>query len=66
MTWRQVSFLVWALVAAALVGAEMLALASGGRYPRINTFFATVTAKPIGRVAIILGWMWLGWHAFAR
>lgn len=23
-------------------------------------------AAPLGQAALILGWMWLGWHLFAR
>lgn len=27
---------------------------------------ARLATGPVARVALVLGWMWLGWHLFAR
>jgi len=66
MIGRDGTFLVWALLGAALVAGQVAAWASGGRFPGLRVLVERVTARPAGRIALVLGWMWLGWHAFAR
>jgi hypothetical protein len=39
---------------------------SHGRRPTIGTEINRMTAHRWGRVILVLGWAWLGWHAFAR
>lgn len=57
---------LWAALGALLVVVQVGALASGGRWPPIGWAVAKVTAVPAGRAVLVVGWMWLGWHAFAR
>ncbi|HXQ43466.1 MAG TPA: DUF6186 family protein [Acidimicrobiales bacterium] len=66
MIGRDGTFLVWALLGAALAASQIAASASGGRFPGLGTLARRVTARPAGRILLVLGWMWLGWHAFAR
>lgn len=66
MTWREGSFVVWGVLAAVLVGCQVAAAVSKGRLPGIDAVFRVATAGPVRRTALVLGWMWLGWHAFAR
>ncbi len=65
MSWRDTSFLVWAALAAVLVGIEVVARL-GGRIPTLAATVGALAARTPIRAALILGWMWLGWHAFAR
>ncbi len=67
MTWRTATFGVWAVLAAVAVAAQVVAVASRGR--RVGAAGGAVTfavSRRWARVLILLGWAWLGWHAFAR
>lgn len=59
------SYLAWALL-----GASFLVLAMAARLrhgvARFGQLVTALAARPPLRAALILGWMWLGWHAFAR
>jgi hypothetical protein len=66
MTWRLASFLVWGGLAALLVACGALAHASNERFPGVASLLASLTAGTLRRGALLLAWMWLGWHAFAR
>lgn len=66
MNWREVTFLVWGSLAAVLVSCSVLAATSRGRFPEVGALFRVLTAGAIGRSLLLLGWAWLGWHAFAR
>jgi hypothetical protein len=63
---RGASLVVWAVLGASLVGGQIAALAGGGRWPGLGTFARHLTGSRGGRVLVILAWMFLGWHAFAR
>ncbi|HXX89747.1 MAG TPA: DUF6186 family protein [Acidimicrobiales bacterium] len=66
MTWRALTFLVWGALLVAILACETAAWASRGRLPRLGDVLARVMAPRGGRIVVILAWMWLGWHAFAR
>ena len=66
MNWRAATFVVWAVLAAAVVATEVVAVASKGRWPTFAGLVRAVASHPVARGALLLGWMWLGWHAFAR
>jgi hypothetical protein len=71
MTWAEVTYGLWAAIAAA---ALMLWLASvrawriGGAQIRrpAAALCDALDARTWLRVAVIVGWAWLGIHAFAR
>jgi Family of unknown function (DUF6186) len=66
MSSRDVSFLVWSLLGV-LVSAWLLTTwLSGGRLPTLGAVVTRAQGSRIGRVLLAVGWMWLGWHAFAR
>jgi hypothetical protein len=66
MIGRTTTFVIWALLGAALVGCQIVAALSRGRLPGLGTLVKRVTSRNIGRGVFVLAWMWLGWHAFAR
>jgi hypothetical protein len=66
VSWRHATLAVWAALAAALVACEVLARVSGGRFSLAAELARRATAPVLGRTVVILAWMWLGWHAFAR
>jgi hypothetical protein len=62
---------LWTLLGWALLGLVVLvglvsAVWSRGRFPGPGALVARITATRAGRVLLVVGWMWLGWHAFAR
>lgn len=57
--------LVWWALAAALCGLEVAARL-GARVPRIGEVFSALVARRGLRAAVLAGWIWLGWHFFAR
>ena len=67
---REIVLWVWAVVAAGLVSCEVparLGLTVRGR--RAATFgdaLEALTGRTWSLVAAFVGWMWLGWHLFAR
>ena len=54
----------WALLAAALVG--LCAGAATGRVEPPGPLVAAAVSRPAVRVVLVLAWMWVGWHLFAR
>lgn len=68
MDWRSTTFLVWALIA--LFAVVLVSLAALGRAAVARNPFAPLrgylSGHRVARVALLLGWMWLGWHFFAR
>jgi len=58
---------LWSLLAAALVALTLLGLLDRGHpVARFGTVSSWVVHRPWWRAAVLLGWMWLGWHFFAR
>jgi hypothetical protein len=53
-------------IIAALVVLEILARRKVGRIPTIGAWLGFVMRRPLGRALILAGWLWLGWHYFAR
>jgi hypothetical protein len=66
MIGRQGSFVVWAILGAAVVMGQVVAVASRGRFAGVGESVRRLTARRLGRSLVVLAWMWLGWHAFAR
>ncbi|HXQ60628.1 MAG TPA: DUF6186 family protein [Acidimicrobiales bacterium] len=66
MSGRHAILVVWGLLGAGVVLAQTAALVSKGRFPGLGTVVRRLTYRPVGRSLLVLAWMWLGWHAFAR
>jgi hypothetical protein len=63
---RHVTLVVWAALGLALVVVQLTASMSRGTLPGVGALVGRVRRNPVGRVLLVLAWMWLGWHAFAR
>jgi hypothetical protein len=63
---RHGTLVVWAVLGALVVGCQIVAVVTSGRFPGVGPLVRRVTVNPGGRGVLVLGWMWLGWHAFAR
>jgi hypothetical protein len=66
VTDREWTFLVWALLGIGLVACVVTASLTKGRVPTLGSKVGRLTSHPWGRILLVVGWMWLGWHAFAR
>jgi hypothetical protein len=66
MTSREWSDVVWAVLGVAVLTLLVVTWASRGRRPSLGTEITRITSHRWGRIALVLGWAWLGWHAFAR
>jgi hypothetical protein len=63
---RTVALAIWAVLAGLLVACEFLSLLTRRRLAGLLETTTRISATPALRVALLLGWMWLGWHFFAR
>lgn len=63
---RHVTLIVWAVLGSSLVVGQFASWTSHGRLPGLGRFVRRVIANRAGRYLLVLAWMWLGWHAFAR
>ncbi|MHB1584628.1 MAG: hypothetical protein ACYCU7_10705 [Acidimicrobiales bacterium] len=63
---RQVLLGCWAAIAVGVVACEVAARATGGRVRRLVGLMATLTRRDRVLAAAFVGWMWVGWHFFAR
>ncbi len=66
MTWRDATWGIWSAIALLLVASQAAGIVSRGRLPRADDLFRVMTAGPTRRAVALLGWLWLGWHTFAR
>lgn len=63
---RAVSLGVWATVALALVASEVAAVVRHDPQAGLGELLRCLVGNWRRMIAIYLGWMWLGWHFFAR
>lgn len=66
MSERQWTLAVWALVGVLVVAGVAVTALSRGRFAGPASLVHRITAARGGRVVLVVAWMWLGWHAFAR
>ncbi len=66
MTWRVGSFVVWGVLALWVVALEVLAWRGRAGVGRPGPLLLRLFRVPWGRAVLLVGWMWLGWHLFAR
>jgi Family of unknown function (DUF6186) len=63
---RVITIAGFAILVTAMVVLEILARRPGSRIPTIGQWLGYLMRMKIGRVLVLLGWWWLGWHYFAR
>jgi hypothetical protein len=60
------SYAIWAFLALATVLLCARSRAAGSAPARPAVVLQRLATGPILRVVLVLGWMWVGWHLFAR
>ena len=66
MSWRWITLAGWSILAAVIVAAEMVAHTVGRRLQGFEVIMVVLARSRATRVALLLGWGWLGWHLFVR
>jgi hypothetical protein len=66
MTTRAITIIGFLVVIAALIALEMLGRRKTNNIPRLGEWLGWVMGPRAGRALVPLGWLWLGWHYFAR
>ncbi len=56
----------WVLVAAGIVIGQVLALSGRTSLVTLRRLLVGLTAQRWSRFVVFMGWMWVGWHFFAR
>jgi hypothetical protein len=63
---RTITVIGFVAILAALIVLEILARRKIGRIPTLGDWLGFIMRRPLGRMLILSGWLWLGWHYFAR
>ena len=67
---RHAVLAVWAVLGAGAVSCEVAArlhvTVGGRRLAALSEVLDRLTARTPSLVVVFVGWMWLGWHLFAR
>jgi len=66
MVTRVITIIGFAALILALFVLEFLGRRKGSRIPTLGEWLGYVMRSKGGRVLILLGWLWLGWHYFSR
>jgi hypothetical protein len=66
MSTRAVTIIGFVAVIAALVTLEILGRRKIGSVPTLGEWLGYIMRPRSGRALIMAGWLWLGWHFFAR
>ena len=63
---RAITIAGFALAVGAMIVLEILARRPGSRIPTVGQWLGYLMRARAGRLLVLLGWLWLGWHYFAR
>lgn len=63
---RALTLTIWAVIAAAAVLLEVLGRRGLGGLAPAHQALQRLRSSMAGRIALLVAWMWLGWHVFAR
>jgi Family of unknown function (DUF6186) len=66
MSTRTITIIGFVVVIMALIALEVLGRRKVRRIPTVSEWLGCVMRPRAGRALILAGWLWLGWHYFAR
>jgi hypothetical protein len=66
MVTRIITIIGFSAVIAGIVILEIIARRPGTRIPTLGEWLGYLMRPKTGRALVLLGWLWLGWHYFAR
>jgi hypothetical protein len=66
MTTRDLTLLVWAIIGLAVAACVVVSTIRPRLLPTFGRTTDALVSSPWSRGVLTVGWMWLGWHLFAR
>jgi len=66
MSSRDLALAIWSVLGLVVVACVALSVVRPATLPTFDTAVRALVSQPARRVIVVLGWMWLGWHLFAR
>jgi hypothetical protein len=63
---RMITIIGFAAVLLSLIVLEVLGRRRTNRIPTASEWLGYIMRPRTGRALVLLGWLWLGWHYFAR
>jgi predicted cation transporter len=66
MSVSTLSYVIWAVIGAAALGLWGLSYLRPTALAHPADVVGKLATHPVGRVVLVLGFLWLGWHLFAR
>ncbi len=60
------SYVVWGVIGALALLLWWLSYARPSAVAHPSDVVGKIATHPVGRVVLVVGFMWLGWHLFAR
>jgi Family of unknown function (DUF6186) len=60
------SYVVWGVIGALVLFLWWLSYVRPSAVAHPSDVVGEVATHPVGRVILVVGFMWLGWHLFAR
>jgi hypothetical protein len=65
-TAREAAFFIWAVLGFAVACCVVVSCIRPGWVATFGSAVRALVSTTAVRVIVVLGWMWLGWHLFAR
>ena len=56
----------YAAIAAAMLLCQVIGLLGPRDWPTVGKLIDFFTRAGVGRIAVMIVWLWLGWHVFVR
>ena len=66
MITRVITIIGFVCLIGTLVTLEIVARRPASRIPTVGEWLGYLMRARAGRLLVLLGWLWLGWHYFAR
>jgi hypothetical protein len=63
---RELVLAAWVAVALLLISSELISIASARRTTSVRSLLDGMTSGNTRFVLVFVGWVWIGWHFFAR
>lgn len=65
MTWRTVTVTGYGLLLVVMIALVLVSHLPGTTVPTFGTVMSRVMSTRSGRIAVLVGWLWIGMHYFA-
>jgi hypothetical protein len=66
MITRIITVIGFVCLVGTLIALEIIARRPASRIPTVGEWLGYLMRARAGRLLVLLGWLWLGWHYFAR